>query len=95
MELLRTIDGPIIRMSSQLNGVEDHLDNPKRYEILRRISSQPYLEHHEQISKNILAGTGKWLLEDQLYAEWHKEAHRLSFGFTGKPAPEKAHSCLL
>ena len=35
MELVRTIDGPIIRMSSQLNGVEDHLDNSKRYEILR------------------------------------------------------------
>lgn len=72
MQLLRTIDGPIIRMSSQLNGIEDHLDNSKRYEILRWISSQPYLEHHEQISKNFLAGTGKWLLEDPIYAEWHK-----------------------
>lgn len=72
MELLHTIDGPILRMNSQLSVIEDHLDKSKRYEILRWISAQPYLEHHEQISKNALSGTGKWLLEDPTYAEWHK-----------------------
>lgn len=71
MNLLRTIDGPILRMSSQLNGIEDHLDRSKRFEILRWVSAQPYLEHHEQISKRVLAGTGRWLLEDPIYASWH------------------------
>ena len=71
-ELLRNIDGPILRMSSQLNGIEDHLDKLKRYEILQWVSAQPYLEHHEQISKNALPGTGKWLLEDSTYADWHR-----------------------
>ena len=72
MDLLHTIDGPILRMSSQLNGIEDRLDRSKRFEILRWVSAQPYLDHHEQISKKALAGTGKWLLEDPLYAKWHK-----------------------
>ena len=72
MDILHAIDGPILRMSSQLNGIEDCLDRSKLFEILRWVSAQPYLEHHEQISKNALAGTGKWLLEDQLYAKWHK-----------------------
>lgn len=72
MNLLHTIDGPILRMSSQLNGIEDHLDRFKRFEILRWVSAQPYLEHHEQISKRALAGTGRWLLEDPIYASWHK-----------------------
>ena len=72
MDLLHTIDGPILRMSSQLNSIEDRLDRSKRFEILRWVSAQPYLEHHEQISKKALAGTGKWLLEDPLYATWHK-----------------------
>ena len=72
MDLLHTIDGPILRMSSQLNSIEDRLDRSKRFEILRWVSAQPYLEHHEQISKKALAGTGKWLLEDPLYAKWHK-----------------------
>ena len=72
IDLLHTIDGPILRMSSQLNSIEDRLDRSRRFEILRWISAQPYLEHHEQISKKALAGTGKWLLEDPLYAKWHK-----------------------
>ncbi|KAL9138124.1 MAG: hypothetical protein Q9175_000641 [Cornicularia normoerica] len=71
MELLRTTDEPILRMSSRLSGIEDHLDKSERYRILRWVSEQPYLEHHEQISKNALAGTGKWLLEDPTYAQWH------------------------
>ena len=72
MDLLHTIDGPILRMSSELNVIEDQLDRSKRFEILRWVSAQPYLEHHEQISKKALAGTGNWLLEDPLYANWHK-----------------------
>ena len=72
MDLLHTINGPILRMTSQLNGIEDRLDKSKRFEILRWVSAQPYLEHHEQISKKALTGTGRWLLEDPLYAKWHK-----------------------
>ena len=72
MDLLHSIDGPILRISSQLNDIEDNLDKSKRYEILRWLSAQPYIEHHEQISKKALAGTGKWLLDDPIYAEWHR-----------------------
>lgn len=72
IHLLHSIDGPILRMNSQLNDIEDNLDKSKRYEILRWLSAQPYIEHHEQISKKALAGTGKWLLEDLTYAKWHR-----------------------
>ena len=72
IHLLHSIDGPILRMNSQLNDIEDNLDKSKRYEILRWLSAQPYIEHHEQISKKALAGTGKWLLEDPTYAKWHR-----------------------
>ena len=70
--LLQSIDEPIRRMSSQLNDIEDNLDKSKRQEILRWLSAQPYHEHHEQIWKKALAGTGRWLVEDSIYAEWHK-----------------------
>ena len=71
-DLLQSIDGPVLRMSSQLNEIEDNLDKPKRHEILRWLSAQPHHEHHEQIRKKALAGTGRWLVEDLTYAEWHK-----------------------
>lgn len=90
MELLHTIDGPILRMSSQLSGIEDHLDKSKRYEILRWISAQPYLEHHEQISKKVLAGTGKWLLEDPIYADWQKASTSSLLWLHGKVGAGKS-----
>lgn len=90
MELLRTIDGPILRMSSRLSGIEDHLDKSERYRILRWVSEEPYLEHHEQISKNALAGTGKWLLEDPTYAQWHKGSTSSLFWLHGKVGAGKS-----
>ena len=90
MDLLRTIDGPILRMSSQLNGIEDRLDRSKRFDILRWISAQPYLEHHDQISKKALAGTGKWLLEDPLYEKWHKESTSSLLWLHGKVGAGKS-----
>ena len=71
-DLLQSIDGPVLRMSSQLNQIEDNMDKSKRHEILRWLSAQPHHEHHEQIRKKALAGTGRWLVEDSTYAEWHK-----------------------
>ena len=72
MDILRSIDGPILRMSRQLEDIEDFMDKSKRYEILRWVSAQPYLDHHKQISVHALAGTGRWLLEDPVYVQWHK-----------------------
>ena len=90
MDLLHTINGPILRMTSQLNGIEDRLDRSKRFEILRWVSAQPYLEHHEQISKKALAGTGRWLLEDPLYAKWHKESTSSLLWLHGKVGAGKS-----
>ena len=90
MDLLHTIDGPIVRMSSQLNRIEDRFDRSKRFEILRWVSAQPYLEHHEQISKKALTGTGNWLLEDPLYAKWHKESTSSLLWLHGKVGAGKS-----
>ena len=69
-----TIDGPINRMDTQLQGLEDRLETSNRNKILSWISSQPYIEHHEQIKRSDVPGRGEWLLEDPIYARWHKES---------------------
>lgn len=74
LHILRIIDGPINRMDTQLQGLEDRLETSKRTEILSWISSQPYIEHHEQIKRSDVPGRGKWLLEDPVYTRWHKES---------------------
>ena len=93
IDLLHSIDGPILRMASQLNSIEDHLDKSKRDEILRWVSAQPYVDHHEQISKNALAGTGRWLLEDPIYAEWYRGSTSSLLWLHGKVGAGKSTLC--
>jgi hypothetical protein len=54
------------------------LDSPaaasKRTEILRWISPEPYIQHHEQAKKEVLEGTGQWLLSDPVFKKWKKES---------------------
>ena len=89
-DLLQSIDGPILRMSSQLNGIEDDLNKSKRDEILSWLSRQPYQEYHEQIQKKALAGTGRWLLEDPSYAEWHRGSSSSLLWLHGKVGAGKS-----
>lgn len=74
LHILRIIDGPINRMDTQLQGLGDRLETSERTKILSWISSQPYVEHHEQIKRSDVPGRGQWLLEDPVYTRWHKES---------------------
>lgn len=90
LSLLHNIDGPTFRMSGQLQRVEDHLDEQKRIEILRWLSSQPYMEHHEQVFKHVLSGSGAWLLQDPLYIQWHKNSASSLLWLHGKVGSGKS-----
>lgn len=90
LSLLHTIDGPIFRMSGQLHSVEDHLDKEERVKILRWLSSQPYMEHHEQIVKHVLSGSGRWLLQDPMYIQWHRSSASSLLWLHGKVGSGKS-----
>ena len=46
----------------------------ERVEILLWLSSLPYIEHHQQIKKQALSGSGQWLLQDPLYVQWYEKS---------------------
>ena len=71
---LDDFDGPMARLGSQLKVVEDHLEKNKRVDTLRQISSLPYMQYHEQTRKGVLEGTGQWLLDDPIYAQWKNDS---------------------
>ena len=48
------------------------------------------MEHHEQISKRALPGTGRWLLDDPAYAQWHKESASSLLWLHGKVGSGKS-----
>ena len=73
-ELLRDIDGPVRRIDDKLQSFEDHLKSVERTNILLWMSPEPYMAYHIQNVKDVLQGTGQWLLEEPLYRKWKRES---------------------
>lgn len=46
----------------------------KRKKILQWLSSEPYIKHHEQTKKDVLSGTGQWLLSDPEFIRWKEDS---------------------
>lgn len=83
--ILDEIDRPVKRMSDDLREVRDGLECKslrvyprllvislvsKRTEILRWLSPEPYIQHHTQAKKDVILGTGEWLLTDPVFKRW-------------------------
>lgn len=103
--LLECIDGPIERINNELISLADGFESKlltlysryssqtvasKRTEILRWISPEPYNQHHEQAKREVLAGTGQWLLSDPLFNRWKKESVSSILWLHGPPGSGKS-----
>jgi hypothetical protein len=88
--LLEEIEGPLSRMSDDLKNVRDQYDESKREDILHWISPVPYPQHHYQMRKGVVAGTGRWLLEDRLFHEWKEESTSSILWLHGIPGSGKS-----
>ena len=64
------MNGPLNQMNENLKTMKDHFERSKREGILFWISSQPYHQHHEQMKKGFVRGTGQWLLQDPVFQNW-------------------------
>ncbi|KFA71872.1 hypothetical protein S40288_07723, partial [Stachybotrys chartarum IBT 40288] len=72
--LLADIDTPVRRMNDGLSMIQDDLQASKRIKVLGWLSSQPYIQHHEQTKVGLIPGTGQWLLTDPVFQKWKKES---------------------
>ncbi|KAH7363777.1 hypothetical protein BKA65DRAFT_472146 [Rhexocercosporidium sp. MPI-PUGE-AT-0058] len=67
--ILLECEAPLKRISRQLQDIQDNLTDTKRRKILDWMSDTtklPYLKHHKENKRQILKGTGKWLLNDDI-----------------------------
>ena len=62
----------------------------ERTKILQWISVEPYIKHHEQTKKDILDGTGQWLLLDPVFNKWKKESASSILWIHGIPGSGKS-----
>jgi nucleoside phosphorylase len=65
----------------------------KRRKILKWISDTeklPFLKHHKENKREILEGTGKWLLQDPVFRQWNDDSISSLLWLHGKPGSGKS-----
>ncbi|KAF7509247.1 hypothetical protein GJ744_008141 [Endocarpon pusillum] len=67
---LYKLDQPIMQMADQMSVFQDRLNREERVKIFQWMSKIEYRNHHEDLSKNLLAHSGEWLLQSREYIEW-------------------------
>ena len=68
--LLSDMQRPIDRIEERLQSHEDGLQAAERIQILAWMSPIPYMQHHIQAKREVLQGTGQWLLDDDRLLRW-------------------------
>ena len=68
--ILQDLQRPIDRMGKEIQALHDGLTIAERGKMLQWISPIPYMQHHSQAKKDVLAGTGTWFLNDIELLGW-------------------------
>ncbi len=87
---LSKMQQPISRIEQQLRDIQDGLKVTKRLDILQWLSPIPYKKHHEQTRKDILSGTGSWLLQEQQLLDWEVSSASSIMWLHGAPGSGKS-----
>ena len=69
-DILQDLQSPLNRIEQDFQTLHDGLTITERSKILQWISPIPYMQHHKQARKDVLAGTGAWFLENEKLLGW-------------------------
>ena len=87
---LNDMQKPISRIDQQMRDIQDDLDEDERLQIIQWLSPVPYKRHHEQTRKDILSGTGSWLLQDKQLLDWEVSSTSSIMWLHGVPGSGKS-----
>ncbi|KAK4178043.1 hypothetical protein QBC36DRAFT_112384 [Triangularia setosa] len=85
-----SFQAPLNRWSEQLTKITDDLDEKKRTEVLKWLSTEPYPQHHQQVKEGMIEGTGQWLLSDPVFLKWKGESASSILWLHGIPGSGKS-----
>jgi hypothetical protein len=69
-QLLSDLEEPIKRIATQLSSIQDNLLEGERLKIFEWLTTVQYMSHHRSKSKELLAQSGGWLLQQLEFVEW-------------------------
>ena len=70
--LLTSLNEPIKRIADQSTIAAQILPENQRLQLLQWLSPVPFSSHHKRHSERTISGSGKWLLDHDLYLHWRK-----------------------
>ncbi|KIM99246.1 hypothetical protein OIDMADRAFT_65994, partial [Oidiodendron maius Zn] len=74
LKLSEHLSHPVKRVAEQLSEITDFLDTEKRLGILQWLSTVPYEQHHQNVRKDRLLGSGMWLLSKSEFTLWRSSS---------------------
>ena len=87
---LSKMQQPINRIGQRLRDIQDGLNDDERLNILQWLSPVQYKKHHEQARKDILSGTGAWLLQERQLLNWQVSSASSIIWLHGAPGSGKS-----
>ena len=69
-DISQDLQRPLNRIEQDFQTLHDGLTIAERSKILQWISTIPYMQHHKQARKDVLAGTGVWFLKNEKLLGW-------------------------
>ena len=88
--LMKALDDPLVRTVGTLQDLQDQLKAEERRGLLTWLSRIPYREHHDMAYRDVLPGTGLWLLQKAKFLDWQTSSSSSTLWLHGIPGAGKS-----
>ena len=90
LQLMNSLNQPLCRMADRLVKLHDNLAQEERLNIFRWLSTIPYTQHHENMRKGRLDGSGVWLFDHPDFQKWIHSSYSSILWVHGSPGSGKS-----
>lgn len=89
MAALNGLEMPIMQMQSQVAWIQDRFNLEDRIAAFKWLSTVDYRSHHENVSRKLLSGSGKWLFDTPEFIDWGQSSKSCMLWLHGIPGSGK------
>ena len=89
-DALKALEDPVSRIATSLSKIQDNLNEEQRLRVFEWLSTVQYMSHHRAKSKNVLPGSGQWLLRKPEFMEWMESSTSSILWLHGIPGSGKS-----
>lgn len=89
MATLKGLEMPLMQIQSQVTQIQDRFNREDRIQVFKWLSPVEYRSHHDNASRNLLPGSGKWLFDSTEFIQWAQSNKSCMLWLHGIPGSGK------